>query len=121
MLAGMTAKPSEDPRVAELEAEVARLRQRLGEGGPAVDASVLSLEARLRVSRGRVIALAITIALLALGAFLAVFITLSSGFDSLARKAAKSFSPAEAPPASAGTGTGSGNAPPPPGPVVPGL
>ena len=125
----MSDKRDESGRVAELEAEVARLRERLGEGEPpdgqgapgATDPD--GAERPLgHVSRGKVVGVAVAVVVIALVAFAAIFTALRSGFDSLAKKAAQSLVP-EAPggPAGgAGSGSGSGSAPP-PGPSAPGL
>lgn len=93
-----------------------------GNDGPERQAdAVLQREEPLgKVSRGTVIGLAIGITLVALTAFAVVFMALSSGFDSLAKKAAKSLSPAEGSVSTASTGSGSGSAPP-SGPSAPGL
>jgi hypothetical protein len=122
----------EDPgRIAELEAEVARLRERLGESGegsreatkdapaPTGEAAPSGDEKPLgQVPRTRIVAVAIVIVVIALVAFAAVFSALRSGFDSLAQKAAKTLV-GDAP--GSGTGGGSTAPPPPSGPSVPGL
>jgi hypothetical protein len=100
----------ERARIAELEAEVARLRGELGgaaaEEQPAAPADVAAAGIA-PASRTKVLLVAIGIALAALAGFALIFYALSSGFDSLARKAAKSFAPDDDP----GAGSGSASAP----------
>ncbi len=112
-------EPGSEERVAALEAEVARLRGELS-AKAAASAPPASAEENLAPSRTKMILVAIGIAIVALAGFALVFSALSSGFDSLARKAAKSFVPDE-------PGAGSGSAAPapkksePPLPRAPGL
>jgi hypothetical protein len=107
-------------RIAELEAEVARLRERLGEDEPApASAAAPSGDDKPlgHVPRSKVVVVAVAIVVIALVAFTVVFSALRSGFDSLAKKAAKTLV-GDAP----GSGASAGSAPPPPlGPSAPGL
>jgi hypothetical protein len=109
----MAEKNDDAKRQSRPEAEVVRLHDRQGQPVGAGSSEPDSLG---RVSRGKVIGLAIAIALIALVAFAGIFFALSSGFDSLAKKAAKSLVPE-------GPGSGSGSSKPPPaqGPSAPGL
>ena len=112
MLSPMAGKTPEDSsgRIAELEAEVARLRDRLGTPDPpdhlVARSSDEGEEERLgrtlgAASRTKVIAAAVGIALLAFTAFFVVFLLMSSGLDRVARRAAKGFVPDEPPAPSA--------------------
>lgn len=109
----MADKSHDEGPTSRPPADVVRLHDRQGE--PVGDGSSKA-EPLGRVSRAKVIGLAIAIALIALVAFAGIFLALSSGFDSLAKKAAKSLVP-EAP----SLGSGSGEPPRAPGPTAPGL
>jgi hypothetical protein len=100
-----------EERVAELEAEVSRLKGELA-ARSAAEARPASGEENLAPSRTKMILVAIGIAIVALAGFALVFSALSSGFDSLARKAAKTFAPDD-------PGAGSGSAAPAPAPREP--
>lgn len=100
-----------EERVAELEAEVSRLRGELA-ARSAAEARPASAEENLAPSRTKMILVAIGIALVVLAGFALVFSALSSGFDSLARKAAKTFAPDD-------PGAGSGSTAPAPAPPEP--
>ncbi len=109
----MADKSNDAQRPGRPQAGVVRLHDRQGQP---VGAGSNEPEPLGRVARGKVIGLAIAIALIALVAFAGIFFALSSGFDSLAKKAAKSLVP-EAP----GPGSGSSEPPPAQGPTAPGL
>ena len=100
-------EPGSSDRIAELEAEVSRLKGELAAGGGSAAPAPAPArgEENLAPSRTKMILVAVGIALVALAAFALVFSALSSGFDSLARKAAKSFVPDD-------PGAGSGSAEP---------
>lgn len=124
---------NKEERIAELEAEVARLRERLdessapasteagepaagparprlaviaGEGGRA-EAGEPAAPVLPGRSRGKMILVGLIVVAVALAVFLAVFLTISRGFDSLANKAAKTFAPSSGTGASSGGSSGS--------------
>lgn len=102
---GEEHEPKSEQRIAELEAEVSRLKGELAGGTAAPEpGGPLRGEENLAPSRTKMILVAIGIAIVALAGFALVFSALSSGFDSLARKAAKTFSPDD-------PGAGSGSTP----------
>ncbi len=85
-------------RIAVLEQEVARLKQRDGAEAQATSESVddgpeIDFVAASPIGRSRAIIIAALFAVASLAIMIAVFSALSSGFDSLARKAANSLSP----------------------------
>jgi len=90
--------PASEERIAELEAEVSRLKGELASGASSDakrPAGPASPDENLAPSRTKMVLVAIGIAIVALAGFALVFSALSSGFDSLARKAATSFVPDE--------------------------
>ena len=97
----MSDNQDDKEKIAELEAEVARLRQRLEPESETVrasstssaDAEDLPAQPLGTASRGKVITFAVTVGLLALAAIIAVFVAISMGIGPFAKKMAKSFSP----------------------------
>lgn len=102
---------ADQQRIAELEAEVARLK---AEAGAGVQGSAPS-ESPPRVdpaTRTKMIVAAVVILVVALGLFSVVFVVLSKGFTSFAHKAAQVIVPT--------SGSGQGSAPSsPPTPAPP--
>jgi hypothetical protein len=120
-------------RIDELEQEVARLRERLGEGDgersePAVDEGGAPIPDRVATpNRTRAIVIAVLVGLLALGGIVAIVTGLSNVIDPLSKEAAKSLAPWEPDPSQKPRGKGTPPRPrpeePPPEdvPRVPGL
>jgi hypothetical protein len=117
----MDDKPESKPeqeRISELEAEVARLRQRLGDqeaadvapSGNGASTAGASAEGRIGggATRSRMVAVGLIVLVAALAIFSVVFFVLSRGFSSFAHKAAQVIMPGS------GSGQGSSAAPSPP-------
>jgi hypothetical protein len=110
-------------RIAELEAEVARLKAGASDPPPAQGTDSSEPPRRLdRTTRTKMIVVAAVILVVALGLFSVVFFVLSKGFTSFAHKAAQVIVP------TSGTGQGSSSSAPPtppperePTPSAPGL
>jgi hypothetical protein len=98
-------EPRSEQRIAELEAEVSRLKGQLSGGEAQGPGRPPRAEENLAPSRVKMILVGIGVAIVALAAFALIFSALSSGFDSLAQKAAKSLVSDE-------PGAGSGSATP---------
>lgn len=85
---------SDRQRIADLEAEVAQLRAQVGQqaGADTHAVSTPITEAPAGApSLTKVVALGAIVVVLALAFFLAIYTAISKGFDSLAHKAAKTY------------------------------
>ena len=81
-------------RIAELEAEVASLREQVGQPAEAPIQSAFAEHADAAVrppSLAKVVGLGAALIILALGFFIAIYTAMSKGFDSLAHKAASTY------------------------------
>ncbi|MCA9664878.1 MAG: hypothetical protein KC503_04795 [Myxococcales bacterium] len=84
---------SEQQRIAQLEAEVTRLREKLGDSGPEPADEAVEAQIVRKASPHRIAAIVVAVVVVSLSVMIAIFTALSSGFDSVAGKAAGIFVP----------------------------
>jgi hypothetical protein len=97
----MADTPPDRQRIAELEQEVAQLRQRLGHPAPGTEGAGEPAAAepedvvpfRRRATTPRLVVLGALIALVALGGMFAIFHALSTGFEAFSKEAANALVP----------------------------